>query len=227
MQALLSGRDGVAVLVDGERVVSLHAGASDRAVPRTLADLPHLLPGLLEATSDIRVLSTGQPEEVARELEREHDIHGALHMVSIVLDGAYSDDVRLDALDALEELLDDPMLFDRVTNLLLAAPLPHARRPAELPAFVAEANATRSRDLLDELVACQEMVQRVTLAWRSLQASIVGDEASRARLHRAAVDSGMLALGVDPLLSNSIMRPPSRRYVGFRGACASLDPNGR
>jgi len=64
VDALISGRGGVALVVDGDRVGSIHAAEPDRLVPRRLGELRFLI----GEGKDFVALENVSQEEITYEL---------------------------------------------------------------------------------------------------------------------------------------------------------------
>jgi len=86
MDALISGRAGLALLIDGDKMMSFKVGDTDTLVPRDPSDLNYLL-GHAE---DVQVLEDASQEEVARELELAHKSVCALDLALMAIDSELS-----------------------------------------------------------------------------------------------------------------------------------------
>jgi len=119
MQAVISGRSGVALLLDGEQLSSLHAG-TDEIVRRRERDIPYLLG---EAT-DLQFLENVETPEVSRRLEIATAQANALHLALILLDPELPQEVRCEASDELDDLLGVAGVRAGVERVLFSQPLP-------------------------------------------------------------------------------------------------------
>lgn len=142
MHAVISGRAGVALLLDGHQLSSLHAGA-DKIVRRREREIPYLLG---EAT-DLQFLENVETSEISRRLELAAAQADALHLALILLDPELPQDVRCDAAGELEDLLKIEGVREGVEGILFARPLPgEADLQGALSCCSGEAGA--ARDLL-------------------------------------------------------------------------------
>src|SRR6185503_4558589 len=120
MNALVSGRSGRVLILDGESLRSFDLDDPGNVVPRHPSDLPYLF----GEAKDLRILENTTIEFAAQELERERNFTWALDLTLISLDLELEDDIRKEALEGLEELFTDGRVIERVENVLYAEPLP-------------------------------------------------------------------------------------------------------
>ena len=121
MKALVSGQSAVAVLIDGESVLSLdHDSGEVRELGR------HEVPYLLADATDVRTLSdvTREQAEAALDLACRQDC--ALHLMLILVDDDSDQESRRLSAESLEDLFGDEAVRDFVSNRLYATPLPPA-----------------------------------------------------------------------------------------------------
>src|ERR1044072_523117 len=120
MNAIVSGRSGRALILDGESLQSFDLDDADKMIVRHPSELPYLF----GEAKDLRILEDTNVASVAQELERENNFTCALDLTLISLDPELADDIREEALVELEELFADATLIERVENVIYAAPLP-------------------------------------------------------------------------------------------------------
>src|SRR5947209_16167054 len=108
MDAIISGRAGVALLIAGEVLSSFDVEDPATLLPRRPADL-RLLFG---EAPDIQFLEGVNHAEAAQQLERAFNCASALDLALILFDSELTDDVRDDAADELERLLSDPPVVE-------------------------------------------------------------------------------------------------------------------
>jgi hypothetical protein len=101
MNAVISGQAGVAVLVDGARLASIHAGGDGEVIVRRSQEIRFLL----NDARDLELIENIGPAEAGRRLEVATAKYDALHIALILLDGELSEDTRQTAAEELEELL--------------------------------------------------------------------------------------------------------------------------
>src|SRR6185369_15548322 len=120
MNAVISGRAGLALVIDRGRLMSLDVDDLGTLVPRSQSDLRFLL---ADATDLVALENTGR-EEIAQRLDLEHDIACALDMTLIAVDPDTSMELRAEAVAALDELLADQRVVKRLEFMMYAKPLP-------------------------------------------------------------------------------------------------------
>jgi hypothetical protein len=149
MQAVISGRAGVALLLDGEELSSLHVGSGE-VVRRREREVPYLLG---DAT-DLQFVEEADVAEVERRLETAANQADALHLALILLDPELPREVRSEAALELKELLLAEDVAEHVESVLSSRPLP---READVPGALrlCSAQAGASADLLTRLQALQ------------------------------------------------------------------------
>ena len=89
MNAVISGQAGVAVLVDGLKLASIHAGSDGEAIGRR----PEEIRFLLNDARDLEFVKSIGQAEAARRLEIATSKYDALHIALILLDGELADDL--------------------------------------------------------------------------------------------------------------------------------------
>src|SRR5437588_4534999 len=102
MDAVISGRAGKALLLDGGSLKSFDIDDPSKLVPRQQSDLPYLF----GEGQDLRIIEDSDIQSVAQELEAESNLTLALDLTLISLDEELEDDIPKDALQDLDELLD-------------------------------------------------------------------------------------------------------------------------
>src|SRR5215213_4352002 len=120
MNAIVSGRSGRALILDGESLRSFDLDDPNNMTVRHPSELPYLF----GEGKDLRILEGTNVASVADELEREQDFTCALDLNLISLDDELADDIRQEALEELEVLFADGTVMERVENVMYAAPLP-------------------------------------------------------------------------------------------------------
>ncbi len=126
MNAVISGRAGVALVVQGDQLFSLDLDEPDELIPRR-HDEYHLLIG--EGT-DLEFLEDCDPAAVRQRLELAVWREEALDVSLLLLDPSHSDEIRAQAAEELDECLAAKRTLDSLEAVLYAAPLPEM---ADLP----------------------------------------------------------------------------------------------
>ena len=187
MNAVISGRAGLALLIEGESLMSLDVDDLETLVPRSHYDLRFLL---ADAT-DLVTLENTDRDQTAERLDLEHDIACALDMTLIALDSDSSMELRAEAVEALDELLANARVVERLEFTMYAKPLPEA---ADLMGalFCTEVTMAASRSFFERLDRCQTAIATVREAWDALPDNLFGDEQSaKAVFHDAVSREGL------------------------------------
>jgi tetratricopeptide (TPR) repeat protein len=146
MKALVSGRSGRALILDGESWQSFDLDDPTKMMVRHPSELPYLF----GEAKDLSILTATNVASVAHELEREHNFTCALDLTLISLDPELAHDIRQEALQEVEEMFADGTVLERVENVMYAAPLPE------------DADLKKAQELCDaSLKAVQEFLQRL------------------------------------------------------------------
>lgn len=212
MNAVVSGQSGVAVLVDGTWLASIHAGSDAPPVDCSPGEVRFLLGD----ARDLEFLEDIAPEEARRRLEAATSNYDALHLALILLDPELSHDTHRTAAEELEELLADDGIARWVESVLHARPLP--RSGDVVGACSACTGRTRrTRALLGTLASLQPVIAEVHEAWERIPTHLFGTEDDRQHALSVAVKAGLFrdlvairaAHGaVDDFISKSLVNPP-------------------
>lgn len=164
MEALISGRAGLALVVDGGQFASIHAAEPERMVPRQPAEFRYLA----GEARDFVPFEDVTHEEIVRELVLAEDREDALQLILIVQDPDLPDDVRREALEELEELIRECDVGSYLENVLYAHPLPDALDLAGAMRRARTAEAWETLALLELLWTHQDAISEVRQAWESI-----------------------------------------------------------
>ena len=222
MNAVISGRAGLALLIDDESLMSVDVDDLGTAIPRSRSDLRFLLG---DAT-DLVLLENTDQTQIAQRLDLEHNMACALDMTLIALDPGASMDLRVEAIAALDELLADSRVMERLEFSMYAKPLPDS---ADLTGalFCTEAT-TEARAFFERLEQSQTSIRAVREAWDVLPDRLFGDQATvKFGFHDAVVREGLFrqlvssygdqakvsAFLIEALKNTSIRRVPNHREV--------------
>lgn len=190
MNAVISGRAGLALVIEGETFMSLDVDDLETLVPRRPSNLRFLL---ADAT-DLVTLEGTSREEIAQRLDLEHDIACALDMTLIALDIDSSMELRAEAVSALDELLANARVIERLEFTMYAKPLPDS---ADLigALFCTEVTTAAARSFFERLDRDQTAIRAVREVWDALPESFFGDElAAKAVFHDVACNEGLFRL---------------------------------
>ena len=183
MDAIVSGRAGKAILLDGNSLFSVEVGAPDKLVPRQEWELRLLLGD----ARDIQIFENIDQKSVADKLSFASDSVYALDLALITLDAELPEDVRKEAADELNLLLHDKKLIKRLESILYASPLPDNGDIKGVLTYSSGATQT----LFQNLAACQSTIREVWQAFLLIPEKFFGDSEAKEAFRRIAVDGGM------------------------------------
>jgi len=187
VNAVISGQAGVAVLVDGMKLASIHAGSHGEVIDRRPQEVRFLLNDAL----DLEFLENIGPDEASRRLETATAKYDALHLALILLDEELSSDTRQTAAQELEELLGEGQeVADFPARVLFSRPFPRGADPAGARACCT-VQTPRVRGLIENLVELQPVISEVFQAWQQIQVDVFGSKEDRIQVLATAVKEGI------------------------------------
>ena len=157
MHAVISGRAGRALVLDGESLTSFDVDDASNLVPRKPPDLPYLF----GESQDLRVIEDSDIESISRELKADSDLNFAVDLTLISLDEELEDDIRKDAIQDLNELLAHDKLSECLENIMFARPLPNDADLAGALKFCDKSRLPNAFALLERLDRCQPLISKV------------------------------------------------------------------
>src|SRR5256714_8211281 len=187
MDAVISGRAGKALLLDGESLKSFDVDDPSEIVSRRQSDLPYLF----GEAQDLRVIENADVESVKQALQHDCDFNWALDLTLISLDAELPDEIRKEAIEGLDELLADSRVVERLENILYARPLPE---DADLEGALKLCNGTQSPNvftLLQRFEERQSLISEVSQAWDIIPTKIFGSYDQQAQFQHIAVREGL------------------------------------
>jgi tetratricopeptide (TPR) repeat protein len=187
MNAIISGRAGVALLLDGDSLVSFDVDDLDTLLPRRHSDV-RLLFGEAPDLQFIEDIDHGQ---AASELKRAFDRSSALDLALIILDSELSDEVREEAAEELEQLVSDPQIIESLENVLYGRPLPEA---ADIAGALKRCDSERTPNLsaaLQILEGFQPTIRDVCGAWDELPPQLFGGNEEKNEFQLVAIREGL------------------------------------
>jgi tetratricopeptide (TPR) repeat protein len=206
MDAIISGRAGVAFLVEGEVLSSLDVEDPNTLLPRRPADL-RLIFG---EAPDIELFEDVDHAEASRQLERAFNCSSALDLALILFDPELTDDVRDDAARELERLLSDPKVADYLENILYGRPLPASADIAGARSRCEDGRLPKLSALLVILQGYQPSIRAACAAWDDLPAKLFGGDDQKAEFRHVAVREGLFRR-----LAIEVARGPHARVNEF------------
>lgn len=207
MQAVLSGRAGVALLLgEGDELSSLHAGRTDEVVLRQEREIPYLFG---DAT-DFDFLEDVNLEEVAEQLGAATAKAEALHLALILLDPQLTPDTRRSAAEDLAELLKIRGVLEHVEGVLYAHPLP-AEGDLTGALSCCPGSSEPVRQLLFRLASSQGRIAEAFQSWERIPDRVFGSVEDRANALAIAVKEG--------LFRDLALTPADGQLESFRAKC--------
>lgn len=194
MQAVISGQAGVALLVEGDRLSSIHAGKTDEVVRRRNREIPYLFGD----ARDFQFLEDVELPEVARELELATTKADALHVALILLDPQLTHDTRREAAEELTELSEIKGVLEYVEAVLYSRPMPG---DGDLPGALlcCAGRSEPARQLLLRLGSLQGPIAVVFGAWEQIPDRLFGSEQDRRYALAMVVRAGLFRDFVETL----------------------------
>ncbi|HEV7398499.1 MAG TPA: tetratricopeptide repeat protein [Pyrinomonadaceae bacterium] len=187
MNALISGRAGRALMLDGDSLRSFDVDDPSQLVPRAPSDFAYLF-GEME---DLCVLENTDVESVQLKLKHESDSALALELALISLDAELPDDIRKEAMEGLDELLVEARVAERLENVLYARPLPDDADLATALELCGDASLSSVLNLLRRLEEREPFIREVCEAWDSIPTKVFGDYDQQAEFLQRAVREGL------------------------------------
>jgi RNA polymerase sigma-70 factor, ECF subfamily len=218
MKALVSGQAGLALLIDGDRVESIHFDSS-RTVARVKADIPYLL---ADATDVIEVCDTTH-EKAAAALDLSWRQDRALHLILILLDREADDEARRMSAECLDEFLSDSKVYVFIANRLFSAPLPDSADMMSALLLADSVAATKLNQLLEDLGESQPEIRRRRTEWDALPPELFGGVQGKLEFGYVAVTNGTFRRlaqsepdGINNLLVTALAAPQFQRFAKYR-----------
>jgi DNA-directed RNA polymerase specialized sigma24 family protein len=189
MEAFVSGRAGVAILVDGDRLSSIRLEPLVAPTPCTTRDVRFLLGD----ARDVLVVEGETVDEIRAHLvvARAHD--DALQLALFTLDAELSEETRRESALALEELLARDGVLPFIDGVLSSCPAPESADLVGAKRLAARAGAAGVEGLLEKIASSRSQIEAVRGAWDTLPDSFFGGTAERARVRAAFVRAGVFA----------------------------------
>lgn len=222
MQAIVSGRAGRALILDGESLNSIEIDDPSKLVLRRRSDLPYLF----GEASDLRTIENTTIESVERELRLDCHFTWALDLTLISLDADLEDEIRNDALEELEKLFTDEITVIRVENVLYSAPLPDDADLIKALELCESKALNGVLEFLRRLEDSQPLIEKANQAWETIPTATFGDYENKKIFKHTAVQEGLfrdlvtldLSAAVSTILLNaglkkSVQQLPNHRQV--------------
>ena len=187
MNAVISGTAGKALLIEGESLTSFDVDdPSERAVRRQ-SDLPYLF----GEGRDLRLIKDADLDSIIKELKTETDFTLALDLTLLSLDYELEGEIRKEAIQDLDGLLDDNELTKRLEGIMYARPLPDE---ADLDGALEHCDEFRSAKtfaFFDTLGQRQHLINKVSAAWDVIPTKFFSDYEHKSNFQNIAVRAGL------------------------------------
>jgi RNA polymerase sigma factor (sigma-70 family) len=187
MDAFVSGRAGVAIIVDGDRLLSMNLEPHTPPIPCTFRDVRFLLGD----ARDLLLVEHETFDEIRADLAVARNQDDALQLALFTLDAELSDETREEAARALEELLASNMVLAFVEGVLLSHPAPKSADVIGAIRLADRAHAARAETFFGRVASLQPRVEEVWRAWEALPLSFFADEDERVRTRAGLVRAGV------------------------------------
>ncbi len=214
MDAVISGRAGKALLLDGDSLKSFDVDDPSILVSRRQADLPYLF----GETQDLRVIENTDIESVQQELKHDCDCNWALDLALISLDAELPDEIRKEAIEGLDELLADSRVVERLENILYARPLPEDADLTGALNLCGETRFSNALALLQRFQERQQLIREISEAWDIIPTHLFGGYDQQAEFQHVAVREGLFRALV--IMLESQRKASSLREVSIHLASA-------
>ncbi len=217
MQAVISGRSGLALVIDGDKLSSIHADDMAQTVARRPGDFDHLFGD----ADDLQFLEDVNLAQIKSCLDIAHHAEEALHLALVVFDPDLQPELRQDAADELNILLSNGDVARRLEYVLYAQPLP----PSADIAGARQCSEGDGRSLVGEFIRDfldrQEAIRDVRLAWDQTPLARLDAGESRVEIEAVLVREGLFrewvlsrstGEAVDKFVSISLLNPQVKAH---------------
>ena len=220
MDAVISGRAGTALIVDGNTLFSFDVDEPDTLVPRAQSDLPYLFGD----ARDLQFLENIGQQQIRKRLELEYNVVCALDLALILMDATLSAGVRQEAAAELEELFSDTTVLERLEGILYARPLPDSADITGAKERSEAAQASTTLMVMDNLLSRQPFIRDVCAAWDGIPESEFGGTEQKAEFQRLAIREGLFRAlviahedrQVESFLIHALMLPTMQALRNYR-----------
>jgi tetratricopeptide (TPR) repeat protein len=186
MNAIVSGRSGRALIIEGEELKSVDIDEPFTFVSRKRSDLPYLFGD----AADLRLLENTTTESVISLLTDDSNFTLALDLTLISLDGEVENDIRREALEGIEELFADSSIMERVEHVMYSHLIPDdGNLDGALDICPSELKVVS--EFLLRLNERQPSIARVDEAWAAIPTKTFEGSENRNLFRRTAVKEGL------------------------------------
>jgi len=177
MDALISGRSGVALVVEGGRLATIHAHEPNRLVPRHPGEARFLV----GEAQDFFPVENASQAEIGHQLTLAKNREEALSLALMLLDPDLSGNLRSEVAEDVDALLEQEDVLSYVEGVLYSKPLPAQSDLAGGLTLARGAGAFRAARLLELLDMGQYEIRAVREAWDAIPSGTFQGERERWR----------------------------------------------
>jgi two-component system response regulator HydG len=192
VNAVIYPRAGLAVLMGQEGLSTIHRGDLERVVPRSPAELRHLV----GSSPDAEVMEGTTLDQVRERLARACREHETLDLALMALDTELSEGLRRRVARLLAELSPRDEVLAHLSRVLYAAPLPVSQEIPHVIALAVE-SAPGFEDFFLQLASSQPAIERVRAAWDRAAFSVLPSPSAVRAAELRAVREGAFRRMVD------------------------------
>ena len=181
---MISGRAGVALIMDGNQFASIHSTRPEETVPRKAEEFHYLI----GEGRDFFTIENVTRDEIVQRLLLAEDEEDALRLALILQDPAKSERMRRRAASALEELLSEGV-GDFVEGVFYAKPIPDGLDVRGGMEIARAVDASEVEIFLQLFWTHRDAIRVVREAWSAIPADLFNGQQDRwqATLVRGAV----------------------------------------
>jgi RNA polymerase sigma-70 factor, ECF subfamily len=217
LNAVVSARAGVAVLVRPSGLSSIHVDRIGDVVPRSLSEVRLLLGD----ARDLQFIEDVEIDAVRKHLAEAHQADSALHLALILLDATSSPDLRQDAARVLDGLLVSPAVLEQLEAVLFARPLPADMETLQALALTRSPQLSHTGTLLQRLSELQDVISLVWTAWDAVPSALLGTSRDKQYFTATLVRAGIFRQIVEACAGHApldaafarVLRPSATRKV--------------
>lgn len=227
MNCVISGNSGLAFVLDNGRALIVRADRPGQSEEVPLREFHRIFGDVTD-----RVFLEGVTlTEIKRRLTLACRASTALSLALLVLDASAPKDLRVEAAQELERLVDALEILGEVEKVLSAAPIPEYADVDGAEEVCRKASAKTVRSLLIRLASRQEQIRIVCAAWNALPARLFENEGRRRAARTVCVREGLFLAMVSHaeagqrassfLLEALVMPTMLRSFTRFRDVLRS------
>ena len=186
MNAVISGQAETAFVLDGDRAWTINFYEPDTDVPRAPAEFSRLFSDV----DDMQFIEDMNRDEIAQRLEVAVDDAAALYLALMLFDAQTDEDIRVEAAQELEKLLERKETKAYVENVLYARPLPKTADREGAFRCCNQIEAPALSEFLGRLEHLQPVIEEIRTAWERIPANLFESEDEHAHCRATFIRQG-------------------------------------